>query len=56
MTCARITGGSTAGSTRTGSYYGNYALSGSSQVYYRITTRITGPRNTVRYLQTFVAM
>jgi Tfp pilus assembly protein PilX len=56
MSCARISGGSTAGSTRTGAFYGNMALSGSSQVYYRITTRIFGPRSTVRYLQTFVAM
>ncbi len=56
MTCARISGGSTTGSTRTGAYYGNLALSGSSQVYFRITTRVTGPRGTVRYLQTFIAM
>lgn len=56
MTCSRISGGSTTGSTRTGAYYGNVALSGSSQVYFRITTRVTGPRGTVRYLQTFIAM
>jgi type IV pilus assembly protein PilX len=28
----------------------------SSQVYYRITTRIAGPRNTVAYIQTIVAL
>jgi type IV pilus assembly protein PilX len=28
----------------------------SSQVYYRITTRITGPRNTVAYIQTVLAL
>jgi type IV pilus assembly protein PilX len=27
-----------------------------NQVYYRITTRITGPRNTVAYIQTIVAL
>ena len=27
-----------------------------SQVYYRITTRISGPRNTVAYIQTIVAL
>ena len=27
-----------------------------TQVYYRITTRITGPRNTVAYIQTIVAL
>jgi len=31
-------------------------LATSKQVYYRITTRITGPRNTVAYLQTIVAL
>jgi type II secretory pathway pseudopilin PulG len=56
MTCSRISGGSTTGSTRTGAYYGNMALSGASQVYFRITARISGPRFTVRYLQTFIAM
>ena len=28
----------------------------SSQVYYRITTRVAGPRNTVSYVQTIVAL
>jgi Tfp pilus assembly protein PilX len=56
MTCSRISGGSTTGSTRTGAFYGNMALAGSSQVYFRITTRISGPRGTVRFMQTFVAM
>jgi type IV pilus assembly protein PilX len=28
----------------------------SNQVYYRITTRIAGPRNTVAYIQTIVAL
>jgi type IV pilus assembly protein PilX len=28
----------------------------SSQIYYRITSRIEGPRNTVSYVQTYVAM
>lgn len=32
----------------------SYALS--SQVYYRITARISGPRNTVSYIQTIVAI
>ena len=26
------------------------------QVYYRVTTRVAGPRNTVAYLQTFIAL
>ncbi|MEN9704672.1 MAG: hypothetical protein RLZZ393_551 [Pseudomonadota bacterium] len=56
MTCSRLSAGATAGSTRTGAYYGNLPLSGTSQLYYRITVRIIGPRHTVRYLQTSVAM
>jgi hypothetical protein len=36
--------------------YSGFAFSGSSRTYYRITTRITGPRNTVRYTQAFVVL
>ena len=35
---------------------GNVALLYSSQRYYRITSRIAGPRNTVSYVQTIVSM
>ena len=35
---------------------GVIALQYSAQVYYRITSRIAGPRNTVSYVQTIVAM
>jgi type IV pilus assembly protein PilX len=44
------------GSTKVGPDYSGYAFTGSSQTYYRITTRITGPRNTVRYTQTWVVI
>lgn len=47
------TTGSTAGSSK-GS--GVVALLYNSQIYYRITTRIAGPRNTVSYVQTIVAL
>jgi hypothetical protein len=33
---------------------GTVALTGTSQVYYRITARIEGPKNTVSYIQTMV--
>ena len=56
MICSRVQGGAGSGSTRSGGAYGNLPLSGSTQTYYRITTRITGPRNTVRYVQAFVVM
>lgn len=35
---------------------GSVALKYSSQIYYRITTRIDGPRNTVSYTQTIIAL
>jgi type IV pilus assembly protein PilX len=54
MVCSRVQGGSSSGSTRTGGYYGNLPLSGTAQTYYRITTRIVGPRNTVRFVQAYV--
>ncbi|MFA7281445.1 MAG: hypothetical protein WC100_15275 [Sterolibacterium sp.] len=52
--CAVLqTVGSSAGSSK-GS--GVIALQYNSQVYYRITSRIVGPRNTVAYVQTIVAL
>lgn len=35
---------------------GSIALQYSSQVYYRITARVVGPRNTVSYVQTVIAL
>jgi Tfp pilus assembly protein PilX len=35
---------------------GTVALLYASQIYYRVTTRIAGPRNTVSYVQTIVAL
>jgi type IV pilus assembly protein PilX len=56
MTCSRAQNASSSGSTKSGGYYGNLPLTGSTQTYYRITTRITGPRNTVRFVQAFVVL
>jgi type IV pilus assembly protein PilX len=49
---------SQAASVTTGSSKGAgvVALLYASQYYYRITTRITGPRNTVSYIQTIIAL
>jgi type IV pilus assembly protein PilX len=44
------------GSTKVGPDYSGYAFTGTSRTYYRITTRIDGPRNTVRYSQTWVVL
>ena len=56
MICSRVIGTSSEGSTKSGGLYGNTPLSGSTQIYYRITTQITGPRNTVRFVQSFVVL
>jgi len=56
MACSRLGAGASEGSTRGGPSYGNLPLTGESQQYYRITTRIDGPRNTVRYVQAMVVI
>jgi Tfp pilus assembly protein PilX len=54
MICSRQTTADSSNSTRAGGSYGSLPLSGAPQTFYRITTRVTGPRNTVRYVQAFV--
>jgi hypothetical protein len=56
MVCSVAGAGASEGSTRGGPSYGNTPLTGASQTYYRITTRIDGPRNTIRYVQAFVVL
>jgi Tfp pilus assembly protein PilX len=43
-------------STRVGATYGSGPLIPVPQHYYRITTRVSGPRNTVRFTQAIVVM
>jgi type IV pilus assembly protein PilX len=52
--CVRTTTGGTTGGTQGGATYGSAALPSTSQIYYRITARVTGPRNTVSYVQVMV--
>lgn len=54
MVCSRQANADSSTSTRAGGGYGATPLSGIPQTFYRITTRVTGPRNTVRYVQAFV--
>lgn len=54
--CSRADGSSADSSTLVGPSYGFMPFSGSSRVYYRITTQVLGPRNTVRYVQAFVVL
>lgn len=54
VNCVRTTTGGTSDSTKGGATYGGAALPSTSQIYYRITARVTGPRNTVSYVQMMV--
>jgi type IV pilus assembly protein PilX len=54
VNCVRTTTGGTSGGTQGGATYGAAALPSTSQIYYRITARVTGPRNTVSYVQVMV--
>jgi len=54
VNCVRTSTGGTADSTKGGATYGGAALPSTSQIYYRITARVTGPRNTVSYVQVMV--
>ncbi len=51
VNCVKSPVGGTSSSTKGTVDYGTYPLSSASQVYYRVTVRITGPRNTVSYVQ-----
>lgn len=51
VNCVRTSTGGTAGGTQGGATYGGAALPSTSQIYYRITAMVTGPRNTVSYVQ-----
>ena len=51
--CTKVTSVSV-GSTKGGGAYGITPLSGSSLVYYRITSRVEGPKKTVSYVQAFI--
>lgn len=51
---AYATASSVSGSTKGGASYGQMPLSGTTQQYYRITTRVVGPRNTESFVQATV--
>ena len=51
--CTKVTAVSV-GSTKGGGGYGMTPLSGASLPYFRITTKVVGPKNTVSYVQAFV--
>jgi type IV pilus assembly protein PilX len=55
QSCATIAVAST-GSSQEAPDYSSYALANKNQVYFRITTRINGPKNTVSYVQAVLLM
>jgi Tfp pilus assembly protein PilX len=54
MICSRQSSLQNSRSSHAPPSYGGTPLSTELQTYYRITTRVIGPRNTVRYVQAFV--
>lgn len=57
MVCALYESPATSdASTHVGAVYPGGPFVGIPQTYYRITTRISGPRNTVRFVQAFVVI
>jgi Tfp pilus assembly protein PilX len=54
VNCVRTTSGGTADSTKAGADYTGRPLPTTTQIYYRVTARVTGPRNTVSYVQVMV--
>lgn len=54
--CAKSTASSVLNTSINSNDAGGGAYTMSGQVYYRITTRVQGPRNSVSYVQTIIAM
>ncbi len=52
--CATSTSTVTTGASKGAVGYGRYAITGKAMIYYRITTRTVGPRNSTSYVQTMV--
>ena len=44
------------GSTQSASDYSGQPLYQKEEVYYRVTSRVTGPKNSVSYVQAFIEM
>lgn len=54
--CAKMSLSTAGGGSKGGGGYGDRAISSKSQVYYRITTRAKGPRNTASYTQSTIVL
>jgi len=54
VACVKNPGGGTSSSTQVGAGYGVGGFAAGAEVYYRITARVLGPKNTVSYVQAVV--
>jgi len=54
--CAKMTLSTSGSGSKSGVSYGSRNLTGKSRIYYRITTRAKGPRNTASYTQSTVVL
>ena len=52
--CFSVQGGNITGSSNAAANYNAFSPTGSGTPYYQITTQVTGPRNSVSYVQTLV--
>ena len=51
---AAASGSTTASGTKGAAAYGSFAISVPTNAYYRITVQVTGPRNTLSYVQSVI--
>lgn len=54
--CARMETASSLGGSKSGISYGSTVLKGRTRIYYRITVRAKGPRNTASYTQSTIVL
>lgn len=52
--CATTSSSTTTGGSKGGAQYGSYAMSSKAMIHYRVTTRATGPKNTISFVQTTI--
>jgi Tfp pilus assembly protein PilX len=51
VNCVRVASTDGLSAKKTGVHYGSYGIESKASVYYRVTAKVTGPRNTVTYVQ-----
>jgi Tfp pilus assembly protein PilX len=51
INCVRVASTDGLSAKKSGVHYGSYGIESKASVYYRVTVKVTGPRNTVTYIQ-----